>query len=181
MTQYVALLRGVNLGKRTIKMGELRAAIEVLGFDDVATFIASGNVVFETAGRRSTATLEKEIERHLAETFGFEIDTFLRTRRQLAAVAAATPFPERPDHAPGTIYVWFLKAEPPATVRKDVLALATDTDRLAFDGSELYWWCPTRSTDATIDGLAVAKRLKAPSTNRNITSVRKLVAKFPPA
>ena len=81
MERYVAFLRGMNLGKRRIKNEELRAEFEALGFEDVATFRASGNVIF-AAPRQSEGALTKTIERGLGEALGYEVPVFLRSCRR---------------------------------------------------------------------------------------------------
>src|ERR1700755_225602 len=91
MERYVAFLRGMNLGKRRIKNEELRAEFEELGFEDVATFRASGNVVF-AAGRKSEAALTKEIEHGLGEALGYEVPVYLRSCKEVAKIAAEEPF-----------------------------------------------------------------------------------------
>ncbi|HYD85152.1 MAG TPA: DUF1697 domain-containing protein, partial [Opitutus sp.] len=85
MPHYVAFLAGINLGNRRLKMDALRAHFEALKFRNVATFIASGNVIFDSSAR-DAAKLETQIERHLAKTLGYEVATFLRTREEVAAI-----------------------------------------------------------------------------------------------
>ena len=89
MTRYAAFLRGVNLGKRTVKSAELKAAFEAMGFTNVKTLLASGNVLFDAKASKS---LQGKIEAGLKETFGFEIGTVLRSIDELAAMVNATPF-----------------------------------------------------------------------------------------
>ena len=89
MTRCVAFLRGINLGKRRLPMTELKRHFEAMGFADVATFVASGNVVFAT-GARDLAKLETRIEAHLVKVLGYSVDTFLRRDGEVAAVIAAT-------------------------------------------------------------------------------------------
>src|ERR1700690_628604 len=85
MPRYVALLRGINLGGHTVKMARLKELFEELGFKKVETFIASGNVIFESASKSAPA-LEKKIAAHLEKSLGFPAMTFLRTDEELAAV-----------------------------------------------------------------------------------------------
>jgi uncharacterized protein (DUF1697 family) len=77
MTRYVAFLRGINVGKRIAKMGEVEAVFEELGFDDVATFRQSGNVVFET--NTEPAKVVAKIEAKLRDRLGYDVPVFLRT------------------------------------------------------------------------------------------------------
>ena len=87
--RYAAFLRGVNLGKRTVRRAELRAAIEDLGFSDVKTLLASGNVLFEA---RPSKSLKQKLEAGLEEAFGFKIGVVLRSIDELRAMVAADPF-----------------------------------------------------------------------------------------
>lgn len=98
MSHYVALLRGINVGgRRKMPMAELRAALEDGGFDDVRTYIQSGNVLLRTTRRR--ASLEADIERVIEQRFGFPVVVVVRSHRQLRSVIdrAPTGFGEAPD------------------------------------------------------------------------------------
>lgn len=89
MTRYAAFLRGVNLGKRTVRSAELKSAFEALGFENVKTLLASGNVLFDAKANKS---LKQKIETGLKEQFGFEVPIVLRTVDELEAMVAANPF-----------------------------------------------------------------------------------------
>jgi len=177
MSRHVAFLRGINLGKRRLPMTELKSHFEALGLADVATFIASGNVIFGT-GARDLNKLETRIEAHLEKALGYSVDTFLRRDDEVAAVLRAKPFPDGvPDH--GGIYVSFLKEPFPARLAKDLIACSTPTDRFCLLGRELYWRREGGVADADIWTSSAVRALKLPTmTMRNLTSLRKLVAKF---
>jgi uncharacterized protein (DUF1697 family) len=88
---YVALLRGINVGgKNLIKMPELKACFEVGGFNEVVTYIQSGNVLFRSAGSGSAA-LARRIEEMLTSTFGYRGSVVLRSRAQMRAVVERAP------------------------------------------------------------------------------------------
>src|SRR5688572_13292534 len=106
--RYVAFLRAINVGGHTVRMEALRRHFESIGATNVETFIASGNVIFETA-RGNADALERAIEDHLRMALGFPVGTFLRTIPELAAVAAHAPFPESELAKGATMYVAFLK------------------------------------------------------------------------
>ncbi|RYE10818.1 MAG: DUF1697 domain-containing protein [Hyphomicrobiales bacterium] len=89
MSRYAAFLRGVNLGKRTVKSAELKATFETLGFTEVKTLLASGNVLFDA---RSEKGLKQKIETGLEAAFGFPIPIVLRSLDELRAMVAADPF-----------------------------------------------------------------------------------------
>jgi uncharacterized protein (DUF1697 family) len=91
MGLHVALLRGINVGgKNLIKMTELKACFEDLGFENVATYIASGNVLFES-GERSSAKLTMRIEEALSATFGYEATVVVRSRTQMRSIMERAP------------------------------------------------------------------------------------------
>src|ERR1051325_8283430 len=126
MQRYFAFLRAINVGGHTVKMDQLRTLFTALGFANVATFIASGNVIFE-APATDTQSLEAQIERHLVQALGYEVITFIRTAGELAAIAQYTPFPPAEQGAHG-LYISFLKAPLGDEVRQKLLALRTETD-----------------------------------------------------
>ena len=92
MQRSIALLRAINVGGHTVKMDQLRTLFAALGYANVTTYIASGNVIFETPPT-STEALEAQIERHLRDALGYEVITFIRTAEELATIADYAPFP----------------------------------------------------------------------------------------
>src|SRR5688500_10294347 len=111
MTRYVAFLRGINVGGHTVKMDALKQAFEALGFENVSTFIASGNVIFETSAKNAAA-LETKIEKALHKDLGYEAATFLRTEAEIARIAEHDAFPEEQSKEGDTRYVTFLRDAP---------------------------------------------------------------------
>ena len=173
----IALLRAINVGGHTVKMEQLRTLFEALGYANVTTYIASGNVIFETP-ETSTQALEAQIERHLRDALGYEVLTFIRTASELAAIANYVPFPPA-DQAVHGLYVSFLKAPLSDQVQQKLLALRTATDEFHVHGCEFYWLCRTRLSDSPLfSGTFLAKTVGVPSTMRNVTTVRKLAAKY---
>ncbi len=92
MPQYIAFLRAINIGGHTVKMDELRRQFESWGFTGVETFIASGNVIFETEPD-SPQQLESLLEGRLLQALGYQAATFIRTPAELTAIAGCRPFP----------------------------------------------------------------------------------------
>jgi uncharacterized protein (DUF1697 family) len=174
MPKYVALLRAINVGGHVVKMDRLRALFEALGFASVETFIASGNVIFDSPSKSAKA-LERKIEAHLREALGYEVATFVRSTRELAEVARHAPFGGAEE---GTLYVCFLREAPGPDAVAKVMALATPVDEFRVSGREVYWLCRTRISDSAVSGPALAKALGSESTMRNSTTVRRLAAKY---
>jgi uncharacterized protein (DUF1697 family) len=176
MPSHVAFLRGMNLGGRRIKNEELRAKFEALGFTDVACFRASGNVVFSAKG--SEAKLTSEIESGLGEALGYEVPIFLRSAKELSALAAHEPFDAAEVKASkGKLQVALLPKKPAAKDRKQVLSEASDEDRLAIEGRELYWLPSGGISESSLD-LKTIEAAVGPWTMRTKGTVDQIVAKL---
>jgi uncharacterized protein (DUF1697 family) len=180
MPRYVALLRAINVGGHTVKMDRLRALFTELGFTGVETFIASGNVIFETP-RLDIAVLEHEIEDRLRKKLGYDVATFLRTPRELAAVVAQQPFGAAdPLDAGHALSVGFVKQPPAPDAHAKLQAQASEGDDFRIIGREVYWLCRVRTSDSKFNGARLEKLLSSPATFRNVTTVRKLAGKYAP-
>ncbi|HJQ35864.1 MAG TPA: DUF1697 domain-containing protein [Thermoanaerobaculia bacterium] len=165
--KYVAFLRAINVGGHVVKMDVLKKLFEQMGFRNVETFIASGNVIFDAR----TAS-EKKIEDALKKALGYEVRTFLRTPAQLQTIAAT-------NDDGGTLYVGFMAASASEEAKKKLQALSNDVDDVRAEGTELYWLCRAeRYSDATITNVQVEKALGQAATLRNISTVRKLAGKY---
>jgi uncharacterized protein (DUF1697 family) len=132
MTNYVALLRAVNVGGTgKLPMAELRAMCESLGCANVRTYIASGNVVFSS--KLSEAAVKKKLERALEKYAGKPVGVLIRTASELAAVLDANPFKSA---APNRTVAIFLDAPPPADTLSDVSG--QQTEEIARGVREIY-------------------------------------------
>jgi uncharacterized protein (DUF1697 family) len=181
VARYAAFLRGVNLGpRRRASSADLRAAFEGLGFAEVATFRTSGNVVFD-AGREAAARPTERIETALADSLGFEVAVFLRTAAEIRAMTARRPFERQlVESSKGKLQVILLARKPAAGVQKQVLALGTAADRLAFGDRELYWLPSGGTRDSSLD-LKGAEQLLGATTMRTQGTIDELAAKWFPA
>jgi uncharacterized protein (DUF1697 family) len=162
-TAYAALLRGINLGGRTVlAMSDLKALCEKEGYGCVKTYIASGNVVFTAAAREAAvrSALERAVGRHMNR----EVAVLVRTAAELEATVAANPFP---GVAGNRLLVFFLPEPPPRNALAGVVA--PDGEELAVRGRELFVHYP--------NGMGRSK-LKVPlwngATSRNLNTVLKL-------
>ncbi|MGK2857952.1 MAG: DUF1697 domain-containing protein [Thermoanaerobaculia bacterium] len=174
VTRLVAFLRAINVGGHVVKMDRLRELFESLGFTNVETYIASGNVVFDSTARNGTG-LEAKIAGHLESELGYEVATFVRTTAELGEVARHEPFPKR-DTA--TLYVGFLEKPLTKEQERAVLAFRTPVDDFALRGRELYWSCSVKSMDSEFSLARLERTLKIRATFRNANTVRKMAGKF---
>lgn len=181
MTQrYIGYLRAINVGGRTVKMILLRELLLALGLQDVETFIASGNVVFTTERDSAPAELERWLSAELERALGFDVAVFLRTPDENVEIAnrrltSAVSFPPAGD----SLYVAFLHEPPGAAATVALQRMASDVDRFFVHDREIYWHCRKTISTSDFSGARLEKLLGAPATMRNITTVRKLAAKYP--
>ena len=175
MARCVAFLRAVNVGGRTVKMDALRAAFEALALARVETFIASGNVIFESR-TRDLAALERKIEAHLLQGFGFEIHSFVRTLDEVAAVATHPAFDA--DAAATTQVVGFLRSAATPEALDTIARLATPIDRLQVHGRELLWCSDHKQSESVFSNATFERALDMRTTFRGLSTLRKLVAKY---
>jgi uncharacterized protein (DUF1697 family) len=178
MPKYVAFLRAINVGGHTVKMDYLRTLFEALGFTNVETFIASGNVIFDSPAR-SSRTLERKIEASLELTLGYPVATFIRSTAELAEIASYKPFSDAELSAALTLYVGFMGSAPSAAAKQKLLAFELKMDDFEFNGREVYWLSRARFSDSEFSGARLEKTLGLAATLRNSTTVMKLAAKYP--
>jgi uncharacterized protein (DUF1697 family) len=175
--RYAAFLRGINVAGRRAASEELRACFAALGFDRVATFRASGNVVFASDGGRP-GELAERIEPALAAALGYEVRAFLRTDAEMRAMAELRPFPaDAVEASAGKLQVIMLLERPPKRVRDEMLALATEEDRLAFGDRELYWLPSGGMLESSLDRRGIEKAI-GPTTTRTKGTVDLMAGKY---
>jgi uncharacterized protein (DUF1697 family) len=174
VTTYLALLRGINVGRANrIPMPDLRGLFEDLGHEDVRTYLKSGNVVFK--GRSSTPKrLATEIEDAISKAFDFTISVIIRTDRDLERVADGNPFAVE-GAKPTSLHVMFL-AEPAAS--KAIKTLDHDRsppDEFEVKGREIYLRFPNGSGRSRLTVDYFEKKLETQATARNWNTVMKVL------
>jgi len=177
MTKHIAFLRAINVGGHTVKMDALRQMFESLGFSNVETFIASGNVIFETKAG-DTKALEKKIEAHLEESLGYEVVTFIRTDAELAEIAKYKPFPQSQLDAAAALNIGFLADPLDEAGQKKLMSLKTDIDDFHIHGKEIDWLCKKKQSESKVSNVAIEKALGVKITLRGVNTVKKLAEKY---
>lgn len=177
MITYIAFLRGINLGKRNVKSDELRSIFSEMGFENVRTVIASGNVIFD-AKQKDPEKLTVRIENFLKEELGYKVIVFLRSQAELESILENNPFKD--DHGKdGKCYISFLSDEPPKDAAKEVLARSSDTEKFAFIGRELYMLFYVGFSESVFfNKNDYEKVLGVIATNRNLNTPLKILAKM---
>lgn len=178
MDRYVAFLRGVNLGShRRVKNDDLRRCFEEMGFEEVSTFRASGNVVFATPKREAEGKLAKRVEAELGKQLRFAVTVLLRSCEEVAAIAAREPFNSKlVAKSKGKLQVSLLAKKPSASAKQKALALAGDDDLLAIEGRELYWLPSAGTIDSELD-LKALEAILGLDTRRTMGTIEQIAAK----
>jgi uncharacterized protein (DUF1697 family) len=176
MQRYVAFLGGINLGRRRLAMKDLQTIVEQAGLEDVATFIASGNVIFRTR-RGSSGALEKLLEQQFLDRLGYAVPTFVRREEEILQILAIRPF--RTVESNNTFTVIMAKDLIPAAAARVFASIASPADQFHVEGRELYWLTQAGISDSTVWKRSELKALKLPvSTMRNRNTLERLAAKF---
>lgn len=170
MTTYVALLRGINVGgHRQVPMEALRRVVESVGHADVATYIASGNVVFDTP-ERDTRAVADELEIALLEAFGFGVEVVVRTAGEMAAIAAENPFVARRAHTKD-LYVAFARGPIPGEPRVD---RTYAPDEFCLAARVVYLHMPAGYGNSKLNASVLQRVAGSSVTTRNWNTVTKL-------
>jgi uncharacterized protein (DUF1697 family) len=170
---YAALLRGINVGGRTVPMADLTEIFADSGCSGIRTYIQSGNVVFQT-GKAEAGRVAEEVSRSLMERFGFDVPVIIRTATELKEISLNNPFLSE-DTDPKTCHVTFL-AQKPEPDR--LTALNPDRslpDRFAVKGHEIYLHCPNGYGRTKLTNRYFESTLKTDCTVRNWRTLLKLI------
>ena len=175
MTRYAAFLRGVNLGKRTVKSAELKVAFEAMGFDNVKTLLASGNVLFDA---KTSKGLKAKIEAGLKEQFGFEVGTVLRSVDELKAMVKADPFKGVTESEDVKLHLMLFDAPRPAGMK--LVGLEGDFDFPGATEREVFIYAYRKPDGTYLGGSQLDLEKKLPKgtlvTSRNWNTILKAIA-----
>ena len=173
--RYAAFLRAINVGGRVVKMDALRKIFESVKLAKVETYIASGNVVFETSVADGAA-LETKLEAALAKALGYEVPTFLRTAAELSAIVKKPPYVAKEGEPP--LLVGFTRSKITPAQKKALLALQTPTDEFTVIGREFWWHSQVRQGDNKLNNVGFEKACGFQSTIRNIRTVQEMAVRW---
>lgn len=172
----IGLLRSINVGGHSkLPMAALRAVCEQLGFRNPATYIQSGNILFES-DESSAEALAARLEQRLFEQHGVRTVAIFRTLDALRAAAAENPFEIEAKEAPNKLLVSFLRTKPDSAQLPDLQSFAPGGERIALRGRELFIYFPEGAGKSKLNMARIEKVLGSPSTARNWNTVQKLIA-----
>lgn len=172
MARLIALLRAVNVGGRKLPMAELRALCGELGWEEVETYIQSGNLVFSASGK--PAALESRLEAAIAERFGLAVPVLIRTAAQWAACAQANPFPKAGRDEPNRLQMLVSKSPPRSDAAEKLTERAQAGEAVRSAGGVLWFHYPNGAGTSKLTPALIDKACGSPSTARNWRTVLKL-------
>jgi uncharacterized protein (DUF1697 family) len=173
VTRHILLLRGINLGpNRRVAMPRLREVLTAAGFEDVRTYVQSGNIVLSSD--EPPDKVAAKCERVIAEEFGFDVPVVVRTRAELAQVVKLNPLAKVATE-PKRYQVSFLDRKPDAKLVKELKALVADKEEFVANGREFYAWHPEGVARSKLWNKLAGKGLGVTATARNWTTVETLL------
>lgn len=176
MEKFIALLRGINVsGQKLIKMEALRAAMQELPFQDVSTYIQSGNILLSSDGKDSPE-IGRMIREKVLERFGFDVSVIVVTPEELETAVLENPFASRTTDDSTQPYVGFLSHIPKAVDIEVLKAIDFRGDEFAVIGKRIYLWYADSAGNTKLSNAVIEKKLSITSTARNWKTVRKLIA-----
>ncbi|MGA9580555.1 MAG: DUF1697 domain-containing protein [Allosphingosinicella sp.] len=172
MARLIALLRAVNVGGRKLAMADLRTLCAELGWENVETYIQSGNVVFAAPGE--CGEIEKTLEEAIKGRFGMDVPVMVRTASQWSAYAAANPFPKAAEDEPNRLQILVSKQAPGDDAAERLMERAQAGEAVKAAGGALWFHFPAGVGTSKLTPAAIDKAAGSPSTGRNWRTVLKL-------
>ena len=177
MPRYFAFLRANNVGGHNVKMDHLRELFKSLKFTSVETFIASGNVIFDSRSRNSKA-LESRIEEHLCAALGYEVATFLRTDDELTEISHYKPFTDSVLKSAVAINIGFVRDAISDEVERALAMLNSEIDQFHTHKREVYWVSRMRQSESKFSNAVFERLLKGKATFRGLNTITRLATKY---
>jgi|SRR5271157_181237 len=176
MPIYISMLRGINVGgHKRVKMDRLRESFEALGFEQVKTYIQSGNVVFK-ARKGSTSALSRKIEERILSDFGFPVSVISRTSDEMGKTIAGNPFLKQGGIDLEKLHVMFLSEAPAAAAVKKLADLTAAPDQFHHCDREIYFHLPNGVSQSVLMKSPVDRVLAVGTTTRNWKTVNQIYA-----
>ncbi|PIQ19837.1 MAG: hypothetical protein COW65_18440 [Cytophagales bacterium CG18_big_fil_WC_8_21_14_2_50_42_9] len=175
METFISVLRGINVsGQKKIRMADLKALYAALGFQQVTTYIQSGNVVFKTNSELSNQDLAKEIERAIQLKYNFAVPVIIRRATELTQVIANNPFLQDSAIASEKLHVTFLAEIPLESNLEKLKTYNFPPDQFVIIGREVFLYIPERYGDTKLSNSFLENKLKVAATTRNWKTVQQL-------
>lgn len=175
MTKYIGLLRGINVsGQKLIKMDQLRASLNKLGYENIQTYIQSGNLVFES-DERDQQKLQQDIHDNILDTFGFDVPVLVRSKDQWVETFEKNPFVNDRNEDITRLYVTLLAEEPTDENFESLKHFHNGPEEFIRIGLNLYIFYPNGVGKSKLDHNTIERKLKVTATSRNWKTTSKLM------
>jgi uncharacterized protein (DUF1697 family) len=175
MNSYIALLRGINVsGQKKIQMKDLSELFALLGFENIVTYIQSGNVVF-TSKLKTPVKIAEVIEKGITKKFGFDVPVLVLEKNELQNVITHNPFIKVKGIDENRLHVTFLSGVPPKENLNKITSIEGGTDKLVITGKEIYLFCPKGYGRTKYTNSVIENKLKVKATTRNWKTVNTLL------
>jgi uncharacterized protein (DUF1697 family) len=175
MTPLIALLRAINVsGKNKLRMPDLKALVEGLGYHRVVTYLQSGNLVFD-AEQPDQALAARQIEAEVTRVYGYSVRVLTRDRQVFERLIAGSPFTHGRSEDPARLYVTFLEVAPENQAVNAIKIPAGCADEFELRGREIYLFCPGGYGNSKLSNAFFENKLGLSATTRNWNTVNALV------
>ncbi|MBI5679508.1 MAG: DUF1697 domain-containing protein [Methanobacterium sp.] len=173
--RYIALLRGINVGRKNrIKMADLINIFESMGFKDVKTYLQSGNVIFNHDSIDTVKTA-RDIEKNITQTFGFEVNLIIRNEDELENIINGNPFIKESNIEIDKLHVTFLQERPETEIIQNLDINKDINEKFEVIDKEVYLYCPNGYARTKLTNNVFEKKLKTKATTRNWKTTNKLL------
>lgn len=175
MRTYIALLRGINVsGQKKVKMADLRQMLQRLGFQEVTTYIQSGNIVLKS-DETQIGAIENKITQGINDAFGFEVPILVKPKREIQNILENNPFDNAEDIEANSIYFVLLKEMPESSLIEFFNKEKYDSERFAIIDKCVYLCCKNGYGKAKLNNNLIERKLKVSATTRNYRTMTKLL------
>lgn len=175
MSTYIAFLRGINVsGHKKIIMADLKVLLLNMGFEDVATYIQSGNIVF-TSDEKSSDSLEEKIKKGIVDAFGFDVPVLVKTKTEIEEILRKSPFTKTEDLEAKRIYYVLLKSKPEQDAIDNLVQEDYPNELFTIGNNCVYLNCRLGAGKAKLTNNVIERKLKVSATTRNHGTMLKLV------
>jgi len=175
MQKYIAILRGINVGgHRKILMKDLRDLLQKLNFENVQTYIQSGNVIFEFDDKVSKPDIENQITNSIKTKYGFDVPVIVRKENDLFEILNSNPFIKSDDFDINRLAITFLGEIPAADKVTLIEQIDFSPDKFKIIGNNAFVYCSGKYSESKITNQFFENKLKTNATTRNWKTIKKL-------
>lgn len=175
MKTYISILRGINVsGQKLIKMEALRQMLSEIGFNDVQTYIQSGNVLFKSK-QTDEAKLAGKIEKEIKKQYGFEVPVIVKEINELKEIVHKNPFLKDASKDISLMHVTFLSGIPAVENFDKIKNIQSQQDEFQLVEKSIYLYCPNGYGNTKLNNNFFESKLKVTATTRNWRTINELI------